>query len=226
MGRTINLLKYLPPYLQEYVEIYHTMTAENPEFQFVADNCKRILNNTFIMYCNEDGIQRFENLLGIVASEIDTLEFRQSRVMVKWNDCIPYTMKALLNKLVAMQGNDDIQIILNGYFITIITHMDNRQSESLWELFNTMIPCNMDITHKNLVRCKTNGVFYIAAGMNCGRITVNEFTQHFNSSGTFKMGVGISSVRMTVNEFVQEFTAKGNANLGVGVANTEIIKIY
>lgn len=253
MERQVDLLRYLPPYLQEYVEMYHLIMAENPEFRFVAGNCRKVLNNTFIMYCDKDGIQRFEKLLNIVGSDNESLEFRQSRVMVRWNDSVPYTLKALTNKLIAMQGNNDIQIILEGYKISIITHMDNAgQSDSLWDLFNTMIPCNMDITHKNLVRCGSSGIifiaagtnytqmtaneytqwfdsrgtFYIASGLNCGRIEVNEFTQQFTSTGKIYLAAGTSEVSVMVNDYIQEFSSHGNANLGVGISNTEIIKIY
>ncbi len=245
MERQVDLLRYLPPYLQEYVEMYHLIMAENPEFRFVAGNCRKVLNNTFIMYCDKDGIQRFEKLLNIVGSDNESLEFRQSRVMVRWNDSVPYTLKALTNKLIAMQGNNDIQIILEGYKISIITHMDNAgQSDSLWDLFNTMIPCNMDITHKNLVRCGSSGIifiaagtnytqmtaneytqwfgsrgtFYIATGMSYARTAVNEFTQHFNFSGMFKIGAGVSYTKVSVNDYVQEFTASGSVKIASGIS--------
>lgn len=253
MDRDIDLLRYLPPYLQDYMEMYQIMTTENPEFKLIAVNCKRVLNNTFIMYCDKEGIQRFERLLNIVASESDTLDFRKSRVLSKWNDDIPYTLQALMNKLVAIQGDDDIQIVINDYSIIIITHMDKKgQTDTLWDLFETMIPCNMHITHKNYVKCNTGGTSYFAGGMiysrlavneytqyfnssgmsyfgfglSYGRITVNEFTQYFTSSGTAYVGIGTSEVRMMVNEYVPNFRLKGNANLGVGITNTEIIKIH
>lgn len=217
--RPVDLLRYLPQYLQEYVEMYHLITAENPEFKFVANNCKKVLNNTFILYCDKDGIQRFEKILNIVGSDDETLEFRQSRVMINWNDLVPYTLKALTNKLITMQGNNDIQIILDGYKISIITHMDNAgQSDSLWGLFNTMIPCNMEITHKNLVRCNSDGIIFIAAGTNYAQNTTNEFTQHFNSSGTFNVGAGLGYTKISVNDYIQEFTASGSVKVASGIS--------
>lgn len=253
MDRPIDLLRYLPQYLKEYAELYNIMITENPEFKLIANNTKRVLNNTFILYCDKNGIERFEKLLNIVASDDDTLESRKSKVLIAWNDKIPYTIKALMNKLIAVQGDDNIQIILDEYTITIITHMDRRgQTDSLWNLFEMMIPCNMQIVHKNIVECKTGGTVYVAAGtsfskasvneytqwfgvngniyvgsgLNCGRVVVNEFTQYFSSSGNAYFAAGTSEVRMMVNNYIQNFSAKGNANVGVGVSNTEIIKIY
>lgn len=247
----INTFLKVDSFIEEFDEELWLATVDkviidNPEFRFVAGNCRKVLNNTFIMYCDKDGIQRFEKLLNIVGSDNESLEFRQSRVMVRWNDSVPYTLKALTNKLIAMQGNNDIQIILEGYKILIITHMDNAgQSDSLWDLFNTMIPCNMDITHKNLVRCGSSGIifiaagtnytqmtaneytqwfgsrgtFYVATGMSYARTAVNEFTQHFNSSGMFKIGAGVSYTKVNVNDYVQEFTASGSVKIASGIGD-------
>lgn len=178
MDRSIDLLRYLPPYLKEYEELKHIMMSENPEFHLLVENRKKVLNNTFILYTDKDGIQRFEKMLHLVPSEGDTLELRQSKALIAWNNDIPYVLKALYNKLIALQGNDNIQIILNDYTITITTHMDKRgQTEPLWDLFESMIPENMQIVHSNIVEYKTSGNVYIAAGMNYSKLTGNEHTE-------------------------------------------------
>ena len=48
MIRDVNLIGYLPPFIQEYMEIRKIMQAENPEFQFVEDESEIIKNNQFI----------------------------------------------------------------------------------------------------------------------------------------------------------------------------------
>lgn len=197
MERPIDLLKYLPRYLQEYAEMYQIMIAENPEFNWVTSECGKVLNNTFIMYCDERGIQRFEKLLKIVAGENEPLEYRRSRIMVRWDDSVPYTLKTLMNKLIALQGNDDIQIILNGYTMTIITHMDDGYAvNSLKELFDEMIPCNMVVIHKNDILCNSTCTAYIAVATSYSRCMVNEYTQYFNSNGSIKVCAGVSSTEV------------------------------
>ena len=48
MIRTVKLEHYLPPYIQEYREIWKLMQAENPEFQLADDESEKIKNNLFI----------------------------------------------------------------------------------------------------------------------------------------------------------------------------------
>ena len=98
MLRTIDLLHYFPPFVQEYREIKHIMSAEEPEFQLVADESEILKNNQFIETCNEVGIARFEKILHITPSPDDTLESRRSRVLIRWNDAVPYTWKIFLQK--------------------------------------------------------------------------------------------------------------------------------
>lgn len=164
--RRIDLLGYLPEYLQEYKEIQNIMLAENTEIDAVSDECKTILNNMFITGCDENGIKRFEKLLGIDALDNETLEFRQSRAMIAWNNTIPYTLRSLENKLIAVQGNDDVQLNVSGYKLNIVTHMDNAgQIKSMRKLFDKMIPCNMQISHKNVIRCNAGCSANIGIGI-------------------------------------------------------------
>ena len=97
MIRTVKLEHYLPPYIQEYREIWKLMQAENPEFQLADDESEKIKNNLFIESCDEKGISRFESIMGIFPLDTDTLESRISRVLTRWNEKLPYTYLYLLS---------------------------------------------------------------------------------------------------------------------------------
>lgn len=165
-NRLIDLHRYLPPYLDEYREMYHIMEGENPEFRQYAEERNRTLNNTFIQECDENGIKRFETQLGIVSADTDTLEMRQSRVLVKYNDDSAYTLDDLKNKLIGMQGTDDVQVVLDNYTLFITTHMDEALIPAMWDLLNEIVPYNIRIEHQNMVRCDSNGVLHVGLGTN------------------------------------------------------------
>ena len=232
--------------------MYNIMVAENPEFKFIADTGTKVLNNTFIMYCDENGIKRFEKLMSIIPAKGDSLELRKSKALIAWNNDIPYTLRALFNNLAAIQGDDNIQIVIDDYTITIVTHMDKKgQIDSLWDMFESMIPSNMHFIHKNLIECNSDTMFYVATGATYGRITaseyiqwfgsdghvyvavglidgrvtVNEFTQYMEISGNAYVGTGVAEVMIMANEYTQEISVKGGAGNGVGIANAEIIQI-
>ena len=44
MVRDVNLIEHLPLFIQVYREIHLIMSAENPEFQLLADESERIKN--------------------------------------------------------------------------------------------------------------------------------------------------------------------------------------
>ncbi len=204
MSRQINLLEYLPLFLQGFKELQAIMAAENPEFQAVSDEGDVVLDNTFIMYCNEDGIARFEALMDIYPLPGDTLEARKNRVMTRWNDVIPYTMKAFLQKIVILQGNDNVQIALDGdnYKVTVTTHLEKQgQQDDLAYLFKTVVPCNMVVESINVLDCI--------------------------ASGTLTSAIGISNtgVQFITNDIDEHFIIEADSVIGNGNSNTEIISI-
>ena len=96
MLRDVDLVSYLPPFLQEYKEINATLTAENPEFSLIWSAKEQILYNCFIATADANGIARYEKILGIYPSPEDTLESRRSRVQVQRTNLIPYTLRSLI----------------------------------------------------------------------------------------------------------------------------------
>ena len=168
MSREINLIDYLPPFLQGYREMQAIMTAENPEFQAVSDEGQVVLDNTFILYCNEDGIARFERMLGIYPLPSDTLESRQSRVLTRWNDVVPYTLKAFISKLSTLQGDNNIQITIynDQYKIKVVTHLEKQgQQDDLAYFFRTVLPCNLVVESINELDCAASGDATIRNGI-------------------------------------------------------------
>ncbi len=204
MSREINLIDYLPPFLQGYREMQAIMTAENPEFQAVSDEGQVVLDNTFILHCNEDGIARFENMLGIYPLPTDTLESRQSRILTRWNDVVPYTLKSFLSKLVSLQGNSNIQITIynDQYKIKVVTHLEKQgQQDDLAYLFKTVLPCNLVVESINILDVQTSGDL------------------------TLGNGITLAAIEFITNDIKEEFDTISEAMIGNAITSTEIISI-
>jgi hypothetical protein len=204
MSREINLIDYLPPFLQGYREMQAIMTAENPEFQAVSDEGQVVLDNTFIMYCNEDGIARFERMLGIYPLPSDPLEARQSRVLTRWNDVVPYTLKSFLSKLASLQRNNNIQITIynDQYKIKVVTHLEKQgQQDDLAYLFKTVLPCNLVVESINILDVQTSGDL------------------------TLGNGITLATIEFITNDIKEEFDTISEAMIGNAITSTEIISI-
>lgn len=201
MSREIILIDYLPPFLQGYRELQAIMTAENPEFQAVSDEGQVVLDNTFIMHCDEKGISRFENMLGIYPLPTDTLNSRKSRVLTRWNDVVPYTLKAFLSKIAALQGNDNIQITFfnDQYKIQVVTHLEEQgQQDDLAYLFKTVLPCNLVVESINILDAQANAEMMLGSGITYTSIEfiTNDIRETFDEVSEVMVGNVITSTEI------------------------------
>ena len=78
--RYINLKELLPLYLQEYSELAEIMDTETPEFRLLESRHNRMIDNRYIISCDEEGIARFEKILGMTPKSDDTLEDRICKI--------------------------------------------------------------------------------------------------------------------------------------------------
>ncbi|HQD36729.1 MAG TPA: DUF2313 domain-containing protein [Thermodesulfovibrio thiophilus] len=201
MSREIVLIDYLPPFLQGYREIQAIMTAENPEFQAVSDEGQVVLDNTFIMYCSEKGIARFEKMLGIYPLPTDTLDSRRSRVLTRWNEVVPYTLKSFLSKLTALQGNDNIQITFfnDQYKIQVVTHLEKHgQQDALAYLFRTVLPCNLVVESINILDAKTGANIMLGSGITYTNIEfiTNDIKETFDEVSDLRFANAITGTEI------------------------------
>ena len=232
MIRDVNLIEHLPLFIQQFREIKSIMDAENPEFQLVIDESEKIKNNQFIETSDLVGISKFEKLLNIVPLADDTLESRISRIMTRWNDVVPYTYKALVQKLVQLCDglNFTINRNFNEYKMEIITHLElSGQVDELQYLLGYMIPVNLELTSKNDIYCDSYGKQNIGMGMAfCQTFELSDaFKADFNVQGSSIIGGGIiGSAQVTLSDnFNEIMTINGVGKTGSNASITEITGI-
>lgn len=205
MIREVNLLSFLPEFVQEYREIKHIMNSEQPEIQKLEDETETIKNNQFILSCDIDGIARFENLLGITPKPDDTLDARKSRVITRWNDSIPYTYKGLKEKLNVMCGEGNYLLIpsFNEYGLEIVVSLPlSGQADELDYMLSYMIPANIVVTSRNnMVRTMTGTVHGGGTTIETSNFTLQSKVNldHVLNSLMTGTGVVVSNIERTIN---------------------------
>ena len=137
MIREVDLVSYLPEFMQLYKEPIEILKAENPEFQIIWKVADKAFYNRFISTADDYGISRFENILGIYPNATDTLENRRMRLQSRWFNKIPYTIRNLAEKInnILEFISDDIQT-----FVTT-TELDKvadklKQNSKVFKVFN------------------------------------------------------------------------------------------
>lgn len=193
MIKDADLISYLPPVLQSIRELQAITNSENPEFQLVFDTSEKVLGNLFIHDADEDGIKRYEKLLGIKPSSDDTLQSRIFRVMARWNDRIPYTWNSFMDKLDILCGEGNYTITLKNdeYTIDLTTHIGIYGGlNELYNLLEKIIPCNLIVNAENILFGQNETELYFGSAVSCGlhyTLTTN-INEDYEVSSDVKMG--------------------------------------
>lgn len=233
MIREVDLVSYLPPFMQSYKEPVAALEAENPEFSLMWSATDRCLRNRFISTADEYGISRFEKMLKIYPTADDTLESRRSRVQSKWFNTIPYTWKVLLQKLLVLCGDSDFEVtgdFKTGYILYIDTDLElYGQVEELENIINTMIPENLVVVSKNSIPCSIKGAVLFGGGI-CfinEFIITNDFREVFDVNGSSVFGGGIVQTEMLniTNDSQETVSVQGTVNFGGRATDTAMVTI-
>lgn len=154
MVREVDPEGFLPEFVREYREIKEILHAEKPELQIMADTVDRVRDCVFILYCGEYEIGRFERMMGVFPTMDDTLEERQARILIRWNEAPPYTPASLKEKLAAIcgEGNYSVDIHYDEYRLEIaVTLTRAGQVDELERLLQRIVPANMVISVRNVM---------------------------------------------------------------------------
>lgn len=143
--RYINLKELLPLYLQEYKELAEIMDTETPEFRLLENRHNSLVNNRYISTCDENGIARYEEILGITPKSDDTLEDRIFRCLTKWNVCIPYNYAFLEKKLKELCGDEySMHLDFSGQTLTVrVGLVRKNQYDVVSDMLEEIVPCEL-----------------------------------------------------------------------------------
>lgn len=233
MIREVDLVSYLPPFMQSYKEPVAALEAENPEFSLMWSATDRCLRNRFISTADEYGISRFEKMLKIYPTADDTLESRRSRVQSKWFNTIPYTWKVLLQKLLVLCGDSDFEVTGNfktGYTLYIDTDLElYGQVEELENIINTMIPENLVVVSKNSIPCNIKGAVLFGGGIVQTEMLniTNDSQETVSVQGTVNFGGRATDTAMVTisTDFNETIRADMDAKAASGVVQVDFIEI-
>lgn len=198
MIREPNIIEHLPLFMQEYREIKEIMTSENPEFKLVIDESEVIKNNQFVVSCDLNGIKRFEKILGINTTEQESFQSRIARVLMRWNDMVPYTFEAFIKKMKTICGEDyTVTEKFKDYTIEIETQLDQYGGvDELEYLLQYIMPSNIEVVSKNNWHFNVVGKLEIAAGLvgtvEC--VITDNFQETVNINSDVNMGAGVEFV--------------------------------
>lgn len=141
-----NLIEYLPPIMQDVIQIQEITSSENPEIDDVQEVLSIILVETFIDTASEYGISRMEKIAGIVPKDTDTLDDRRFNLKFVTMSDRPYTMRSLENKLKDLLGVGNYEMSLSDYTLNVKLNLGVKsQFDFVDTILERIVPANLVI---------------------------------------------------------------------------------
>lgn len=140
-------IKYLPEFLGDFNEINAIDKAENTVLNDEWERFHKIENNQWIKTADDDGLKRYERMLGISGGG-NSLDVRRSALLVKCNNDFIYTYYMFKNYLnnICGEGNYDFEVNYSEYSVNINLGLSVKFLYDIVENYaRYIIPANMAI---------------------------------------------------------------------------------
>ena len=198
MAKEVHLLNYWMPLLRKLKEFKEIAKTEEPELRYILAAIDRTLANFFIESADEYGIKRYEDMMGIVPEETDTLDTRRFRVLTKWNNYVPYTEPELYRRLVSICGSEDafeLEEHYKEYWLRVTTHLGVAGAfDMVANTLDDMLPCNLVLELANIMEAKPFSTLYMG-GVCCtalGYCITHDIEAEAEIAAPMRVGVGLA----------------------------------
>lgn len=143
----MQLIKYLPEFLQEIREFKELFAAEDIELEKLQKAVDSIEKEVIVNTAESYGLDRYEKIYNIKKTS-DDVDVRRFNILSKINNRVPFTLKWLDNKFkqLAGEGNYIINVDYANYKITIsIAYLFGDIADTLKKELRSLLPANMII---------------------------------------------------------------------------------
>ena len=140
----MELISYLPYYMREYREINEIMSAEEREFAVLRKETEGCASNFFIDTADENGIKRFEKMLGIQSGADESLDYRRFRLKAKLTESRTNVIN-ILDSIVS-DGGWTVEYDSENYRLEVILDLENKNyMDEVYEALDRAIPANIEL---------------------------------------------------------------------------------
>lgn len=143
------LKQQLPRYFRPIIEFGEILKAQGYGLDQFDKASAKVYANNYIATCDEETIAYYERLLGIVYRFGDTMEYRRTRVLQKYNTIVPFSVGFLRDKLTELYGEDGYEMSVDSAACKLkikVTSDRHGAIDLLYELLWNIVPVHIQIT--------------------------------------------------------------------------------
>ncbi|MGL4790748.1 MAG: putative phage tail protein [Anaerotignaceae bacterium] len=141
-----NYMDYIPNILKEVREFKAIGESEQPQLNLIYEAIESVMSNQFIETAMEYGVARMEKVVRIIPKATDTLEERKFRLLTKYNEDTPYTMKKLKEVLNNLCGKTGYSLVINNnqFLLQVKVALTSKKNKlAVEEFLEGIVPMNM-----------------------------------------------------------------------------------
>ena len=159
---------HLPKYYRGVKEIECYSEAISKVLENLAAELLKMLDNRFVLSADEDGILRFEKMLGINSNIEDSLATRKKSIL-NLSTSNFFTWKVLEQKVSEYSKEYSLELVETWHSNHTAQHLtvnvgitEKGAEESLYRLLYTMLPANISFEIVNEARVSIDFDIYVA----------------------------------------------------------------
>jgi hypothetical protein len=228
MAKEVDLLSYWMPVLRQIKEFKEIAKAEEPEIRAILEACDIALKNFFIPTADEQGISRFEEMLGIFPEEGVDLETRRLAILTKWANRDVYTDAWLYNKLLSLCGSKEsfsFEPHYEEYAVDITVKLGVRGIvEVITSMLSEVLPCNLVQNLRHILEDQSTSRIFtgVAVSTAMGYQITNDINRKVSTVSEVNNGV-VNSTATVITIISNEGTTRNTAVLGNAVLGSAVL---
>lgn len=195
----IILKQQLPRYFRPIIEFGEILKAQGYSLGRFDEASAKVHANNYIATCDEDTIAYYGRLLGIVYRFGDTLEYRRTRVLQKYNTIVPFSIGFLQDKLTELYGEDGYEMSVDSAACKLkikVTSDRYGAIDLLYDLLWDVVPAHIQILANQQTTNRVPCRLYAAGAVS--RVFVQTIYRHtvYDIKETANTGGAVSGTKI------------------------------
>lgn len=150
----IDIKPYFPSLYNNILEIDNLVKVENDLFENLNSEFDKAIRNEYVVTSDKETIKRYETLLRITDGDDKELSFRRQRILNRLAMNMPFTIKALKQKLDELIGKGNYNVFVDSDRFTL--YVESKILNQVWfnETYITihkMKPANIIFVNKPFI---------------------------------------------------------------------------
>lgn len=141
-----SIINYYPEIMKEIREFKTLAQAEDSALEIIYSELEDIMDNQFVHTAKDYGIARLEKIISLRPKYTETLESRKLKVLTKYNENKPYTIRKIKELLNTICGNGGYFLELNNgeFLLKVTVELKSKENlDSVEEMLERVVPMNM-----------------------------------------------------------------------------------